>query len=107
MAETIHNKLVRDRIPEIIRERGGEPIARTLTDDGEFIAALDRKLREEVDEYLENPCVEELADILEVLEAILAMRRIPQFELRRKKNQKTLKNGSFRERVFLEKVIEP
>lgn len=104
--ETIYDKLVRDKIPDIIRESGGDPVTRTLDND-EFLTYLDRKLQEEVGEYLENPGKEELADILEVLEAIVAMRRIPQAELRRAKNAKALKNGSFRDRVLLEKVIMP
>lgn len=106
MKETVYNKLVRDKIPDIIRQNGQEPVTRVLTDE-EFIAALDSKLQEEVAEYLENPDIEELADVLEVLEAIVAMRKISQVELRRKKNAKALKNGSFRERILLEKVTTP
>lgn len=106
MAETIYNKLVRDKIPELIRGEGKEPITRTLEGE-DFLVALDQKLREEVEEYIENPSVEELADIMEVLEAIVAMRRIPQPELRRAKNAKALKRGTFHEKVFLEKVVEP
>lgn len=102
-----YNKLVRDKIPEIIAASGSEPTTRTLTDDAEFLAALDSKLLEEVQEYLAEPSAEELADILEVLEAIVAMRRIPQPELRRAKNAKALKNGTFHERVFLESVTRP
>lgn len=105
MPETIYNKLVRDKIPEIIRKNGQEPVTRVL-DDAAFLAALDAKLQEEVGEYIESPSIEELADILEVLEAIVAVRKIPQAELRRKKNAKALKNGSFRERILLEKVIK-
>lgn len=107
MAETIYNKLVRDKVPEIIRESGREPITRKLEEKDAFIAALDAKLREEVEEYLAAPSAEELADILEVLEAIVAMRGIPQPELRRAKNKKALKRGTFHDRVFLEKVIDP
>lgn len=106
MAEIIYNKLVRDKIPDIIRKGGKEPVTRVLEGD-EFLQYLDRKLLEEVQEYLEAPSREEIADILEVLEAILAVRRIPQAELRRTKNAKALKNGSFRERYLLEKVIDP
>lgn len=106
MKETVYNKLVRDKIPDIIRKNGQEPVTRVLSEE-EFVAALDQKLQEEVAEYIENPDIEELADVLEVLEAIVAMRKIPQAELRRKKNAKALKNGSFRERILLEKVTTP
>lgn len=101
-----YGKLVRDKIPEIIRAQGGEPVTRTLSLE-EFEAALNAKLKEEVDEYLADPSTEELADILEVLEAIVAVRRIPQPELRRAKNAKALKRGSFTARTFLERVEEP
>ena len=106
MKETVYNKLVRDKIPDIIRKEGREPVTRTLNDE-EFIAALDAKLQEEVAEYLEDPSMEEIADILEVLEAIVAMRKYPQAELRRAKNKKALVRGTLHDRVFLEKVIEP
>ncbi len=106
MNEKAYNKLVRDRIPEIIRREGKEAVARTLEGDA-FLAALDAKLLEEVREYLAAPSAGEIADILEVLEAIVAVRGIPQAELRRVKNEKRLLRGSFTGRVFLEKVIEP
>lgn len=106
MKETHYNKLVRDKIPDIIRKEGREPVTRTLEDE-EFTAALDAKLQEEVAEYVENPSMEEIADILEVLEAIVAMRKYPQAELRRAKNKKALVRGTLHDRVFLEKVVEP
>lgn len=106
MSEKPYNKLVRDKIPQIIRKNGGEPVTHTLAEDEAFLRALDAKLQEEVSEYLESPSMEELADILEVLEAIVAMRRYPQAELRRVKNAKALKKGAFHDRVWLEKVID-
>lgn len=107
MKETIYEKLVRDKIPQIIRDSGREPVTRVLEDDAEFLAALDAKLLEEVHEYLETPSVGELADIIEVIEAILAIRRIAQPDLRRAKNAKALKRGSYHARAYLEKVVEP
>lgn len=107
MGETIYNKLVRDKIPDIIRRGGKEPVTHVAKNQDAFLALLDAKLREEVEEYLQTPCVEELADILEVLEAIVATRGIPQAELRRAKNAKALRNGTFHGRVVLEKVIDP
>lgn len=106
MNETVYNKLVRDKIPELIESSGRTPVYHALADD-EFLQRLDAKLLEEVQEYLENPCIDEIADILEVLEAIVAMRKYPQPELRRAKNAKTLKRGSFTKKIFLEKVIDP
>ena len=54
----IYNKLVRDRIPEIILKDNELPTTRIL-DDEEYIKELNRKLQEEVNEYLENDNIEE------------------------------------------------
>ena len=57
-------KLVRDRIPEIIRADGKTPIIRIM-DDEEYVKELDRKLCEEVEEYRADRSIEEMADILD------------------------------------------
>ena len=67
--ETIYRKLVRDNIPEIIAAKGQTPVVRTLCNN-EYINALNRKLYEEVSEYLDDNCLEELCDIFEVAFAI-------------------------------------
>lgn len=69
MKERVYNKLVRDNIPDIIRESGETPVIRTLEDE-EFRECLGCKLREEVEEFLEESSLDELSDILEVLEAL-------------------------------------
>ena len=53
MKEHIYNKLVRDNVPDIIREQGGTPVIRTLGDE-EYVQCLENKLREEVGEFLEE-----------------------------------------------------
>ena len=60
--EKIYNKLVRDRIPEII-EADGRKCETVILSDEEYIAALDKKLSEELAEYLESGSLEELADL--------------------------------------------
>ena len=62
-----YNKLVRDLIPEIIRQSGGTPIIRTIEDQDEYVAYLNAKLNEELAEYQESLNLEELADIQEVI----------------------------------------
>jgi predicted house-cleaning noncanonical NTP pyrophosphatase (MazG superfamily) len=64
-----YNKLVRDKVPEIIKKSGKTCKTRQLS-DREYRHCLNEKLREEVDEFLESPCIEEIADIIEVLEAL-------------------------------------
>lgn len=66
-------KLVRDRIPEIIQEDGKTPIIR-IVDEEEYVRELDRKLCEEVEEYRADGSIEEMADVLEVLQAICIAR---------------------------------
>lgn len=101
-----YKKLVRDRIPDIILKEGSLPTTRTL-DDKEYIKALNKKLTEEVKEYLEAENIEEMVDILEVIRAILDYRNVTYEEIEEKRIKKAKKRGAFKERVFLEKVTEP
>ena len=68
MRTKVYNKLVRDKIPEIIEASGKTCTCETLR-DGQYIEFLNQKLLEEVNEYLESGLVEELADIGEVMHA--------------------------------------
>ena len=65
----IYNKLVRDNIPEIINKQGETPYVSVL-DDKQYNTELRKKLKEEVREYLVSEEIEELADIIEVIEAL-------------------------------------
>lgn len=105
MKERVYNKLVRDNIPDIIRQQGETPVTRTL-EDGEFLACLEKKLLEEVEEFLAEENLNELGDILEVLEAIAHLQGWTDGQIRHTKEEKAQRNGAFRERVFLEKVLE-
>ena len=105
MKERVYNKLVRDSIPDIIQEKGETPVFRTL-DDGEFARCLEEKLREEVEEFLAEKSLGELGDILEVLEELVHSLGWTDREIRQAKDEKAQRNGVFRERLFLEKVIE-
>ena len=101
----IYNKLVRDKIPEIINNDNRVAITRKL-DNIEYLNELNKKLQEEVKEYLEDNNVEELADIVEVIYGILNYKNvsIEEFEIIRK--NKVDKKGAFNQKIFLEKVIE-
>ena len=73
MKERVYNKLVRDNIPDIIRQQGETPVIRTL-EDGEFLRCLEGKLWEEVEEFLAEavePVLEKYADALTQQEAEL------------------------------------
>lgn len=100
-----HNKLVRDRIPEIIEKSGKKAIIRTLTQD-EYLSELDRKLNEECAEYQADKSLEELADMLEVMHAIAEARGYSVAELEQVRAEKAEKRGGFQDKIYLEKVEE-
>lgn len=99
-----HNKLVRDKIPEIIEASGRHVIMRVLSEE-EYICALESKLNEEVAEYQEDKNLEEMADILEVLQAICRARGHSLEELERVRAKKAYERGKFEEKLFLEYVV--
>jgi len=98
-----HYKLVRDHIPEIIESDGRTAHVRIL-DDNEMIKCLENKLQEEVNEYVEDRSVEELADILEVIYALCKMKGVSKEELERTRAIKEIARGAFNEKIFLEYV---
>ena len=98
-----YNKLVRDNIPNIISENGEKPITRVLTDE-EYIRELNLKIEEEAKEYLLDFSVEELADIEEVIRAILDYKNVSYEEFENVRLNKVNKRGAFKERIFLERV---
>ena len=99
----VYNKLVRDKIPEIIMKSGTTAHCHVL-DNNEYIAELDRKLNEECAEYQSDKSIEELADMLEVMYAIVEARGYSVAELKRVRLEKAEKRGGFSERIFLEQV---
>ena len=98
-----YNKLVRNRIPEIIENSGKSAYTHILNDD-EYILELDRKLNEECAEYQADKSIEELADMLEVMYAIVDARGYSVAELEKIRKEKAEKRGGFKNRIFLEKV---
>lgn len=101
----VYKKLVRDKIPEIVRSRGDTAVTRILTDE-EFSEYLTKKLVEEVQEYLADETAEELADIYEVILAILRHRNMSFESFEELRKRKLLERGGFCERIFLDAVIE-
>ena len=99
----IHNKLVRDRIPEII-EKSGKTAYRRILNNEEYIEELDRKLNEECAEYQADKSIEELADMLEVMYAIAQARGYSIEELEQIRAEKAEKRGGFIDKIYLEKV---
>ena len=98
-----YNKLIRDKIPEII-ERDGKVAVTEVLNDEEYLLMLNRKLQEEVDEYLESGSVSELADIGEVMHAIMEYKGISFEQFQRVRIEKLEKNGGFKKRLLLREV---
>lgn len=101
-----YDKLIRDRIPEIIVQNGQTARVRRLTEQ-EYLEKLDRKLDEELAEYHADGNVEELADLLEVIYAAALARGCPAEELDRIRRDKAVKRGAFEEKLLLLEVTGP
>jgi len=96
-----YNKLVRDKIPEYIKSKGGTPITH-IADDDEYWQKLKEKLQEEVREFQESETAEELADILEVLDAISNFKNFDKSEVEKIKEKKAQERGKFNHKIILE-----
>jgi len=97
------DKLVRDQIPDIIKRDGKTPITHVV-EGKEYQEALIRKLQEEIEEFLEKPCVEEVADILEVLHAICDLRGVDLSNLEAVRKEKAIMRGGFKRGIFFDAV---
>lgn len=98
-----YDKLVRDNIIEIIQSKGKEVKFRIANDD-EYLQYLVLKLKEEMVEFEEEYSIEELADVIEVIEALKKTTKYSNVEKVRKEKQ--IKNGAFDKKIILEEVIE-
>ncbi len=101
---TYYGKLVRDRIPEIIQERGDVALTHEATLE-EYKRALQAKLVEEMDEYLKSEEVEELADLLEVIHALTALQGTPREQLQLIQTKKREERGGFEKKIILDQTV--
>ncbi len=99
----IYNKLVRDRIPEII-ELSGRSCTIELLSDEDYLRMLEIKLDEELAEYHQDQSIEELADLLEVIRAVVIARGSSPEELERIRAEKARKRGGFEKKILLKEV---
>lgn len=105
----IYNKLVRDKIPDIIRKDNKECKTEIL-DDGRYVIELKKKFLEEMEEYQgarsDEEAIEELADILEILHALAEVHGSDIDSLEQVRREKAEKRGGFSDKVFLIGVKE-
>jgi len=103
-----YDKLIRDNIPKIIKEKGIESVTR-IAEAEEYKQKLKEKLEEEVSEFLssdESHEVDEIADILEVLYAICAARGIGKKQIEEIRTRKAKERGGLEKRIILEETGE-
>jgi len=98
-----YNKLVRDRVPELIEESGRKQVSRTLNED-EYEQALMDKIVEEIEEYRVSKNEEEIADIYEVLDCLVKLKDYEPMHIDYLRLIKREARGSFHKRILLEEV---
>ncbi len=101
----VYNKLVRDRIPELIIS-SGKICSTEILSDSSYLRMLDAKLDEELAEYHKDQNIEELADLLEVIRATAVARGYTLEDLERVRAEKAAKRGGFEKRILLKEVYE-
>jgi predicted house-cleaning noncanonical NTP pyrophosphatase (MazG superfamily) len=96
-------KLIRDKLPEIMRDQGLAVFDRRL-DDAEFDRALRAKLLEEAAEAVEARGAEdlagELADLSEVILALAQLHGLTPEEIEARRIAKRVERGGFDDRVY-------
>ncbi|HPZ07048.1 MAG TPA: nucleoside triphosphate pyrophosphohydrolase [Candidatus Eremiobacteraeota bacterium] len=98
-----YDKIIRDKIPEIIEKDGKTFEVQTVSNDT-ALQYLKDKLKEEFDEFYESDNIEELSDIMEVIDAIAEKKGISFNKLLQIKEEKRKKRGGFEKNLILIKV---
>lgn len=96
----IYNKLVRDKIPDIIKSKGEKCKFEVLNDE-DYKDFLDKKLNEEVAEYQSSKSLAELVDIIEVIYAIAKTRGFTPEQMEELRILKEKSKGSFNKGILL------
>ncbi len=96
-----YNKLVRDKIPEYIKQKGGRAEIH-IAELEEYWEKLKEKLKEEVSEFYEAENIEELADVMEVIDTIIEFKKFSKKEIEKVRIDKAEKRGRFTKRIILD-----
>ena len=100
-----YNKLVRDNIPEIIVSKGATQITH-VADEKEYEEKLIEKLGEEIEEFRRDRNEEELADMLEVVDALITYKGFDKSRVEEIQKKKAIERGKFEKRIILDETIE-
>ena len=101
----MRTKLVRDKIPDIIKNSGKKPVFRKAKRDEIHLLLFDKAI-EEIGEFNQDPSVEEAADVLEVLRALCRFHKIRMEDVEKAADKKKLERGGFKKGIVLEDVHE-
>ena len=101
-----YNKLIRDKIPEIIEASGKNCETEVLSEE-DYLKMLDAKLDQELAEYHKDQNIEELADLLEVIYAAAKARGYTAEQLECVRQKKVEERGGFEKRILLKSVTDP
>lgn len=101
----VYDKLVRDKIPLIIKATSDVPIWHCISNNEEILLYLAKKVREETEEFLQSYNISELVDLIEVLTILVSRLGYDSKEITFERNNKNQKNGCFEQMIVLDKVI--
>ena len=96
-----YNKLVRDKIPEYIRQQGGTPVFH-VADEAEYWEKLKAKILEEFDEFTKDESLEEFADLLDVVFALAEYKEFNPADVDAIRKKKAEARGGFKKRIILD-----
>lgn len=102
-----YNKLIRDKVPEIMRKQGKKLQYHVASTDEEFEFKLRAKLQEEIDEFAVRMDMDSLADVFEVMDAICDFYGVDVKDLKAHKENRKIELGGFSGKIVLDGSEEP